>query len=102
MKYRRRKREVVEARQFLGFDHPSTIGLMNWINSHLGTHPYRDHPRLAVLNRSAIYRLSGVMLYTLNCEEIAREGDWIYKDAHGEFHTCVGGRFEETFKPVED
>lgn len=81
MPYYRKKPIPVEARQYTG---DNFIELQNWSEDRIAMDDYSNNVFVATLE--------GPMFFD--------EGDYVIKGARGEFYSCKGDIFEETYEKV--
>jgi hypothetical protein len=86
----RKKPEFIEAQQFLN-DADSYL-VLSWINAGLAANPKFNSKRYAELVNKVL------LIPTFDGYYIARPGDWVIRDAHGNFFVYTADTFDELFE----
>jgi hypothetical protein len=86
----RKKLEFVEAQQFR--NDADSYSLLSWINASLAANPKTDSKRYAELVNKVL------LIPTFDGYYIARPGDWVVRDAHGNFFVYTADTFNELFE----
>ncbi len=66
---------------------------------------YREKDRLREFAGKWVdwmWRGDGLVISTLEGDQLASPGDWIIKDVAGEFYPCKPDIFDQTYERVED
>jgi hypothetical protein len=86
----RKKPEFIEAQQFL--NDADSYSMLAWINSSLVANPKTDSKRYAELVNEVL------LIPTFDGYYIARPGDWVVRDVHGNFFVYTADTFNELFE----
>jgi hypothetical protein len=88
----RKKPECIDAQQFR--NDADSYSLLSWINASLVANPKTDSKRYAEWINEVL------LIPTLDGYYIARLGDWVVRDAHGNFFVYTADAFNELFEEV--
>jgi hypothetical protein len=86
----RKKPECIEAQQFL--NDADSYSLLSWINASSVANPKTNSKRYAELVNKVL------LIPTFDGYYIARLGDWVVRDAHGNFFVYDAVTFNELFE----